>query len=307
MYDASGPARRVLHVCYCCSDSTPVTNLFVEGLAMRHTMTSPTQRQTQDLLGLGRDAISGAAFVYDSRGPRASPAVEIQKWVDPSAVGTPRQEPTAVGLHALGFAVGDLESAADSLQRLGCTVLGSAPSPFGSRWTALRDPTGVTIDLVEEPSMPPSVSRLRHVRATVIDLARSVRWYQGLGFEFVDRRAVDDGSFLGYRRQIRADVVRLRLPDEPFELLLMQWRWPRSRGRHYTAPNHAGLYRVALCVDDTRATYEAMSAAGWTFDRPPVEVKLAGTSVPAMWICFLSDPDGIPCEFVERPRSAFRP
>jgi catechol 2,3-dioxygenase-like lactoylglutathione lyase family enzyme len=307
MSDGSGPARRVLHVCYCCGDATPVTNLFVEGLAMRHTMTSPTQRQTQDLLGLGRDAISGAAFVYDGRGPRTSPAVEIQNWVDPSAVGTPREEPTAVGLHALGFAVGELESAAARLQRLGCTVLGSAPSPFGSRWTTLRDPTGVTIDLFEEASMPLSASRLRHVRATVTDLARSVRWYAGLGFEFVDRRAVDDGSFLGYRRQIRGEVVRLRLPDEPFELLLMQWRWPRSRGRHYTAPNHAGLYRVALCVDDTRATYAAMSAAGWTFDRPPVEVKLDGTSVPAMWICFLSDPDGIPCEFVERPRSAFRP
>jgi len=26
-----------------------------------------------------------------------------------------------------------------------------------------------------------------------------------------------------------------------------------------------------------------------------------------MWICFLSDPDGVPFELVERPRSAFRP
>jgi catechol 2,3-dioxygenase-like lactoylglutathione lyase family enzyme len=307
MVDDSGPARRVLHVCYCCADATPVTNLFVEGLAMRHTMTSPIQRQTQDLLGLGRDATSGAAFVYDSRGPRTSPAVEVQNWVDPPPVGTPWQEPTAVGLHALGFAVGDLESAAARLQHLGCTVLGSAPSPFGSRWTAMRDPTGVTIDLVEDASMPPGTSRLRHVRATVADLTRSVRWYEGLGFEFIDGRAVGDGSFLGYRSQIRADAVRLRLPDEPFELLLTQWHWPRSRGRHYTVPNHAGLYRVALCVDDTCATYTAMLAEGWTFDRPPVAVKLDGTSVPVMWICFLSDPDGIPFEFVERPRSAFRP
>jgi hypothetical protein len=26
-----------------------------------------------------------------------------------------------------------------------------------------------------------------------------------------------------------------------------------------------------------------------------------------MWICFLNDPDGVPFEFVQRPRSAFRP
>ena len=120
------------------------------------------------------------------------------------------------------------------------------------------------------------------------------------------RHALEDGSFVGYRAPIQAEAARLRLPDEAFELLLLQWRSPRSHGRHYSQPNHAGLYRVALCVDDTRASYTAMSSAGWQFDRPPVAVKLDGTAVPMMWICFLSDPDGIPYEFVERPRSAFR-
>ena len=273
---------------------------------MRHTMTSPTQRQTQDLLGLGRTATSGAAFLYDVRGPRTSPAIEVQNWVDPAPVGTPQSDPTAVGLHALGFAVPDLTETVCRLQRLGASVLGSAPSPLGPRWTTMRDVTGVAIDLVEDASKPRDVTRLRHVRATVTDLATSVNWYQRLGFEVVGRNALDDGSFLGFPGQIQAEAVRLRLPDEPFELLLIQWRSPRSHGRHYSQPNHAGLYRVALCVDDTRASYMAMSRAGWQFDRPPVAVKLDGTAVPMMWICFLSDPDGIPYEFVERPRSAFR-
>jgi catechol 2,3-dioxygenase-like lactoylglutathione lyase family enzyme len=302
----SGPARRVLHVCYCCADAAVVTDTLVEGLSMHHTMTSPTQRQPQDLLGLGRDATSGAAFVYDVRGPRTSPAVEVQNWVDPAPVGAPQTDPTAVGLHALGFSVPDLADTVRLLQSLGCTVLGAA-SPFGPRWTMLRDATGVAIDVVEDASVPPGASRLRHVRATVTDLSTSVSWYQRLGFEVVGRNAIDDGSFLGFEGQIQAEAVWLRLPDEPFEVLLIGWRSPRSHGRHYAQPNHAGLYRVALCVDDTRASYWAMSRTGWRFDRPPVAVKLDGTPVPTMWICFLSDPDGIPYEFVERPRSAFHP
>ncbi len=46
--------------------------------------------------------------------------------------------------------------------------------------------------------------------------------------------------------------------------------------------------------------------AGWTFEREPRQVELSGTKVPDMWICFLNDPDGVPFEFVQRPRSAFR-
>lgn len=67
------------------------------------------------------------------------------------------------------------------------------------------------------------------------------------------------------------------------------------------------VYRAAIGVDDTRASYEATSSEGWLFDRAPASIELTGTPVPDMWICFLSDPDGITYELVERPRSAFRP
>lgn len=126
----SGPARRVLHVCYCCADAAMVTGVFIEGLDMHHAMTSPTQLQTQDLLGLGRNVTSGAAFVYDARGPRTSPAVEVQNWVNPLPVGTPRRDPTAVGLHALGFSVPDPAGTVRRLQILGCSVLGIGNCPL---------------------------------------------------------------------------------------------------------------------------------------------------------------------------------
>jgi len=303
---ATKPARRFLHVCYCCEDTEPVVKFFVEALALSNTMTVPTEWSAGAILGLEGEVLGGAAFLYDARGPRISPAIEAQNWIDPKLVGRPVEDPTAVGVQALGFAVPDLDGASERLTSRGCTIIGSGTSPFGLAWVTVRDFTGVTLDLVQDASVAAGATRMRHLRITCRDLAASLAWYEGLGFEVVEKATVDDGTFLGLAGPARAEAVRLRLPDEPFEALLVHWDEPASHGRHYAEPNHAGLFRTAVGVEDTRAAYEAMSAAGWTFDRAPMSVELKGTPVPDMWICFISDPDGVPFEFVERPSSAFR-
>lgn len=113
------PARRHLHVAYNCADAAPVTAMFVEGLAMRNTMSSTTARNSQDLLGVGWPSTGGADFVYDARGPRCGPAVEVNNWEDPPVIGTPHADPTTVGLHAVGFSVPDLEVTVAGLRALG--------------------------------------------------------------------------------------------------------------------------------------------------------------------------------------------
>jgi catechol 2,3-dioxygenase-like lactoylglutathione lyase family enzyme len=304
--DALKPARRFLHVCYCCADADPVTKSFVDNLAMRNTMSTPAERSSGAILGLEGDVLGAAAFLYDARGPRTSPAIEVQSWIEPGLVGTPVDDPTAAGIQALGFTVPDLDAARERLVAQGCSVIASGKSAFGTNWATLRDQTGVTLDFVEDVAVPADETRMRHLRITASDLALSVPWYEGLGFEIVDEVHIDDAAFLGFTEPADADAVRLRLPDEPFEAILIQWHQPRSHGRHVREPNHAGLYRAAIGVDDTRASYAAMSEVGWSFDRAPMSIELRGTPVPDMWICFISDPDGVPFEFVERPRAAFR-
>src|SRR6202035_1460911 len=102
--DSSKPARRFLHVCYCCEDTEPVVKFFVDALAMRNTMTVPTEWSSGAILGIDREVLGGAAFLYDARGPRTSPAIEAQNWIDPKLVGVPVEDPTAVGVQALVFA-----------------------------------------------------------------------------------------------------------------------------------------------------------------------------------------------------------
>ena len=305
--DVRRPARRFLHVCYCCDATAPVTALFVDRLAMRNTMSTTPARSGGAIFGLPGEVLSSAAFVYDARGPRTSPAIEVQAWVDPPLVGTPVRDPTAVGIQALGVAVPALDDACRSLTAAGCAVVAEGASPFGVHWATVRDANGVTLDMVEDGAVAGGETRLRHLRITVTDLGASVPWYEALGFDVIERAHLDDAGFLGVEGEVDVEVVRLRLPDEPFEAILLEWAAPRSHGRHASEPNHAGLYRTAVGVDDTRAAHAAMSAAGVVFDRGPMAITLRGTPMPEMWICFLSDPDGVPFELVERPRSAFRP
>ena len=307
------PARRFLHMCYCCADTDAVVDFYVQALGMREVMRNPLHPSDGSLLGIEGEIVSGAAFLYDSRGARTSASIEVQEWVSPTMVGTPISDPTRVGMQALGFAVADVDVAVRRLESAGATVLGRGSSPWCPTWVTLADPFGTRLDLLGDPMVPVDEVRLRHLRITVTDLDASRPWYHGLGFVDVDSHGIDSAEFLGLEKiddpdskKPSARVERMKLPDERCEVVLVQWTSPTSHGRHPEMANHAGLFRTAVSVDDTRRSYDEFRAAGWTFEREPRQVELEGTNVPDMWICFLNDPDGVPFEFVQRPRDAFR-
>lgn len=300
------PARRFLHVCYCCADDREVSSFFVDGLQMKNTMRTTDEYGSGAILGIERDVRSVGSFVYDRRGPRTSPAIEVQGWYDPTPVGEPSTDPFEVGIKSLGVAVPSVETAVKTLTDLGCTVVFDGGSPLDDRQATVLDPRRVTLELVEDTTLEVGATQLHHLRITVTDLDASLPFYDRLGFELLEREELGDGSFIGEHGDVDGEWARLRLPDEPFEVRLIQWDRPAGHGHHYAEPYHAGLFRAALGVDDTRASYEHLTGTGAVFDRPPMRVELTGTPVPDMWITFISDPDGIPYEFVQRPRAAFR-
>lgn len=300
------PSRRFLHICYCCDDTDAVVHFYERALGLKEVMRNPLHPSDGSLLGIDGEIVSGAAFAYDWRGPRVSPSIEVQEWVSPKMIDVPIADPTRVGMQALGFAVDDLDVATAKALVEGASVVWVGESPWGSRWVTMADPFGTRVDLVDDAGSNEGAARMRHLRITVSDLEVSLPWYEGMGFVEVARHRLDGVETLGVS-QASADVVRLKLPDEAFEVLLYQWTSPASHGRHPVPANTAGLYRTAVGVDDTRVSYDEFRAAGWSFEREPRQVELEGTAVPDMWICFLNDPDGVPFEFVQRPRSAFRP
>jgi catechol 2,3-dioxygenase-like lactoylglutathione lyase family enzyme len=301
------PARRFLHVCYCTADHEPIVKFLIDAFGMKLTMTSTVAWSSGAVLGITRDTLSGAGFVYDARGPRTSPALEVQTWKDPALVGTPPTDATAAGIHAVGVTVPDLASTEKKLVELGCSVVTRGSLDGIGAWLTIRDPWGVTFDVIEGIPVASNPSQLRHLRVSVTDLVETLEWMDGLGFREVGRFNITDGSLFGVDGDVDAVVVRLQLPDEPFEVFAIQWNTPKTHGRHTDVVYSAGLFRAALGVDDVRVAYDALTEAGWEFDRAPITVPLTGTPIPELTVCFLNDPDGIPFEFVERARSQFRP
>jgi len=300
------PARRFLHICYSCADDPAAATFLVDGLGMKQIMRTTDEYSSGEILGIQRDIRAPATFVFDRRGPRSSPAVEVQGWYDPALVGEPATDPFQAGIRALGFAVPSVDATLARLVPMGCTVIADGASPFDARHATVLDPRKITLDLVEDASIPAGESRIHHLRITVIDLEKSLTFYDSLGFDLLDRGTLTDAAFTGHHGEVDAEYAVLRLPDEPTAIRVVQWRTPAGHGTNYPEPFHAGLFRAALGVDDTRASYDLMRAAGAAFDRPPMEIVMSGTPVPGMWITFITDPDGIPWEFVQRPRSIFR-
>ncbi|MEY4362411.1 MAG: hypothetical protein RL391_1717 [Actinomycetota bacterium] len=300
------PSRRFLHICYCCDDTDAVVGFYERALGLKETMRNPLHPSDGSLLGIEGEIMSGAAFVYDWRGPRVSPSVEVQEWVSPGLLGEPLADPTQVGMQSIGFAVDDLATAEQRAIAQGADVVWRGVAPWGAPWVTMTDPFGTRFDLVADAGAKDGAARMRHLRITVNDLEVSLPWYVGMGFVEIEHHRVEHHEVLGVKDS-SVRTVRLRLPDEAFEVLLMQWESPKSHGRHPVPANTAGLYRTAVGVDDTRESYNEFRASGWAFEREPRQVELEGTAVPDMWICFLNDPDGVPFEFVQRPRTAFRP
>jgi len=299
-------AMRVMHCCYCCDDADAAVRFLEQGLGLSARATSKGIRADGSPLGITRTVESDVCLVYDPRGGRVSPAIEVHGWTDPPAVGAPYDRPNQVGIQAIGVAVPDLGTALDRLVDAGGSVAGRVDDGrlLASAAAVVRAPDGVTFDIVETPAVEDV--HFAHLRVTCRDLDRSVEWYRTVGYALVDEPSTAelDGRGFGLG-PVTLRVARLRLPDEPFALLLTEWIEPASAGAPYDVANHRGVYRLALGVEDTRASTTLLVEAGWTPRSEPNLIELPGTKVPDMWITFFSDPDGIVVQLVERARDAF--
>src|SRR4051812_20666112 len=120
--DTTVDARRFLHCCYCCDDFDAAVAFLTDGLGLKLFMR--TTGGSFDGASLGLDGLveANVGFVYDARGPRTSPAIEVQAWVKPPAVGEPHVAPTAIGVQALGIALSDINRAITRIEGAGANV-----------------------------------------------------------------------------------------------------------------------------------------------------------------------------------------
>jgi lactoylglutathione lyase len=124
------------------------------------------------------------------------------------------------------------------------------------------------------------VSELIHTCYRILDIDRSVAFYEKLGLEEYARKPIRDEAinvFMG----LPGDGARLELTwnkgvDEPYEI-------------------GTGYGHIALTVDDLDAALGALAEQGIEPERPPYTVSEGGSR-----ICFVRDPDDYRIELIER-------
>ncbi|MBV7707023.1 VOC family protein [Nocardia nova] len=246
-------------------------------------------------MGMPSRTDSETVFLYDRRGPRAAPALELVEWQTPATVA-PTPPPGAPGLTAIGYRVPSLsrirghlaESGHDPVEVAGGSMVRGAHRPA----VRLRDPDGVVVELVEIEHAPsdPQSALISHERLSCADLSASLRWYSRIGFA---ARARGEGW------------ISLVLPPDPtFSLELDQA--PTGGATPQRTANTQGLYRIALAVDDVRAAYAALAASGHPGLQQPSFIPMPDVPTGGFTVLFLADPDGVVVELVERPRTEVR-
>lgn len=145
-----------------------------------------------------------------------------------------------------------------------------------------------------------------HFSFTVKDLDASIRWYRDvLGLELVHRQRGDNEytrKLVGFPdavievAQFRVAGVVPRLSTHMLELV--QYVSPEG-GREAPPINFVGAAHLAFVVDDARGEYERLRAHGVEFRNPPVHITEGANA--GGYACYLSDPDGITLELLQRP------
>jgi lactoylglutathione lyase len=124
------------------------------------------------------------------------------------------------------------------------------------------------------------LAELIHTCYRILDIDRSVGFYEKLGFEELSRLPIRD----------EAVNVFMGLPGDGARLELT---WNRDRDEPYEIGT--GYGHIALTVEDLDSTLQRLAADGIEPERPPYSVREGGSR-----LCFVRDPDGYRVELIER-------
>ena len=123
------------------------------------------------------------------------------------------------------------------------------------------------------------MSALIHTCYRVLELERSVRFYEALGFEEIRRMPIRD----------EAINVFMGMPDDGPRLELTY-----NHGQADPYEIGSGYGHIAITTDELDAALKRLAAHGIEPERPPYRVREGGSR-----ICFVRDPDGYRVEIIE--------
>jgi lactoylglutathione lyase len=123
---------------------------------------------------------------------------------------------------------------------------------------------------------------LIHTCYRILDIDRSVAFYEALGFEETGRLPIRD----------EAINVFMNMPGDG-EAPRLELTYNVGRTEPYEIGT--GYGHIAITADDLDATLARLAEQGIEPERPPYSVREGGSR-----LCFVRDPDGYRIEIIER-------
>jgi lactoylglutathione lyase len=123
---------------------------------------------------------------------------------------------------------------------------------------------------------------LIHTCYRILDIDRSVAFYEALGFREVGRIPIRD----------EAINVFMNMPDDGDSPRL---ELTCNIGRTEPYEIGTGYGHIAITADDLDGTLAALAAQGIEPEKPPYTIREGGSR-----LCFVRDPDGYRIEILER-------
>jgi lactoylglutathione lyase len=123
------------------------------------------------------------------------------------------------------------------------------------------------------------MSELIHTCYRILEIDRSVDFYEKLGFEELMRMPIGD----------EAINVFMGLPDDGARLELTY-----NHGREEPYEIGTGYGHIAVTVNDLDGTLDALADVGIEPEKPPYTVREGGSR-----LCFVRDPDDYRVELIE--------
>jgi lactoylglutathione lyase len=124
------------------------------------------------------------------------------------------------------------------------------------------------------------MAELIHTCYRILEIDRSVGFYEKLGFEELRRLPIGD----------EAINVFMGLPGDGARLELT---WNKDQREPYEIGT--GYGHIALTVEDLDSTLDQLKTVGIEPEREPYTVREGGNR-----LCFVRDPDGYRIELIER-------
>jgi catechol 2,3-dioxygenase-like lactoylglutathione lyase family enzyme len=266
-------------------------------------------------LGIERGSFRGL-MLRDSTQGGLFPMIHLVQWIDPAPVGTPYTSHTEVGWYRIVPAVSDIAGTRQRVIDLGSepfapttdtmAVFHANMEPERYQVFTTTDPDGIAVEFAAAPAArrPVTPTTVAH---NTSDVERFLPFYTDtLGLEFMQGLQVPgpvpnvydcrggttqhDGALLGVRGDTRT---------------IFDWlQWDnRVKSGPYREPNHVGIIRCALEVDDLRTSHDALAASPWA-QRGEINV-----AEPETWdlgrfgtleVVTFTDPEGVGFQLVQQ-------